>query len=192
MRRTHVTALSAAAALGVAALTLCLAQADPIRPTNQGNYIPPARTEAGQWDGTWFYESRDGRVVLWIRGGDKPEVRMRFHSTQDTEAFLTEWDGDAKYTLLGRPAEFRLDLTEADANVMRGTWYWEVQGDRARRETAKVTIYRTGDGRSLVIVFDEFLRVVTLGDREMHITAPHGWSFLKASKRHVAYEEIPF
>jgi hypothetical protein len=195
MRSTLATTLASLLFLGLTATASRAQQQtlEPIRPANTGAYVPPPATDEGTWDGTWYYESRDARAALWIRSaGDKVDVKMRYHSTQNSEAFLTDWDGTVKYQVRGRPAEFELDLAETTPDVLRGSWTWEVQGDQARKETAKVSIFRNGDGRRLTVMFEEYLRVLQVGEREMHITAPHGWTFLKASKRHVLWEEIPF
>jgi len=192
MRRTLRTTLWSLAAIGLAAAIPCLAQTEPIAPLHQGSFDPPIPTEQGVWDGTWFYVNRDAQVALWIRSVGKIEVRLRYHSLIDTEGFETDWDGNATYAVRGRPAEFHLEITEADANTMRGNWTRNLEGDGAREESAKVSLYRTDDGRRLAIVFEEFLRVMHIGDREMHITPSHAWTFVKASKRLVAWDEIPY
>ena len=52
------------------------------------------RTDAGEWDGTWFYISRLEKMVLWIRTDNgKPEAKIRYQSKISPEYFETDWNG---------------------------------------------------------------------------------------------------
>ncbi len=150
----------------------------------------PDRNDAGTWDGTWYYMTRDTQVALWIRShGRAPEVRLQYH--HETEGFLTDWSGQARYTASGKPGVFSMTLSERDPNTIRAKWFWELGRDvRRRTESAWVTLYRAADGRSLVMNFEELERA--LGDSGPRLAYEQVWVFRKASNREVRWEELPF
>jgi hypothetical protein len=155
----------------------------------------PERTDAGVWEGTWYYVYRDGWMALWIRpGGDgKPEVKLRYQSLATSEAFETDWNGRATYYLAGQPATFELSLDERTDTTIRGRWRWDVQfEDSGRTETGRFQMYRAADGRQLVLRFDEWELVIRRRDQIKRYSRPPAWTFVKASKRLVLWDEIPF
>jgi hypothetical protein len=152
----------------------------------------PVRTDEGNWDGTWYYKSRVEKMALWIRTErGKPEIRLQYQSMIAPDTFETDWTGKADYFIAGRPASFSLELTEWDENTLRGTWDWSVPiPGRARSETATLKIYRGGDGRRLIMIFEDHVRVETRGGTENRRMSSFSWGFRKASKRHVLWEEL--
>jgi hypothetical protein len=62
-----------------------------------------------------------------------------------------------------------------------------------REEHGRFQMYRGHDGRKLVLRFDEFERRRTSGD-DVRVSTPehHGMTFVKASKRIVLWDELPF
>ena len=155
--------------------------------------IPEATTE-GEWAGSWLYINRDIRVALWFRETEGiPEYKYRFQRNNGPEEeFETDWAGHARYTTLGAPGEFDLVINEGDDNALQGTWHWNVQfKDSSKRETANLTINRTGDGRSLVLFFDDLQLSMMRGTNEQVASIDQAWTFRKVSKRVVRWEEMP-
>lgn len=155
----------------------------------------PARTDAGVWEGTWYYVYRDGWMAIWIRRGKdaKPEVKLRYLSLVSPEAFETDWNGKATYYLVGQPATFEIALDERTDTTIRGTWTWDVQfEDSGRTETGAFTLYRASDGRQMVLKFDRWERIIRRRDEVKRYSRPPAWTFVKASKRLVLWDEIPF
>ncbi|HKQ62625.1 MAG TPA: hypothetical protein VJS92_15150 [Candidatus Polarisedimenticolaceae bacterium] len=185
-RRTFVAA-------GALALLLAAgAYAQQVR--ESGTLSLPPRTDAGKWDGTWFASNRDIRLVLWFKTeGGAPRVQLQFFDVNSTEAFLTDWSGEASYEYKTAPGKFALHVTEADANTLRGTWSREVQFKEATRtEQARFEMYRAADGRVMVLRLDEYKKVVKRGEHEQVLTMPQGWSLRKASNRLVLWDELGF
>ncbi len=155
----------------------------------------PVRTDAGVWDGTWYYVHRDGWMAMWIRRAKdaKPEVKLQYLSLIAPEAFETDWNGKATYYLVGQPATFEIALDERTDTTIRGTWKWDVQfEDSGRTETGTFTLYRASDGRQMVLKFDRWERIIRRRDEVKRYSRPPAWTFVKASKRLVLWEEIPF
>lgn len=152
------------------------------------------RTDAGVWDGTWIYVYRDGRMALWLRTREgKPELKIQFQSTATPEAFETDWNGRADYVLAGEPAVFEMAVTEGDENTLKGTWTWKVEfRTSGRSETGRFTLYRAGDGRHMVLRFDEYEKTIRKGERGSTFKGTPAWGFRKVSKRLALWEELPF
>jgi hypothetical protein len=155
---------------------------------------PPARSDAGDWTGTWYYVNRDSRFVFWIQlEQGLPQVKVRYLSLSNLEGFETDWQGQAQYDHQGSPVTFSLDLVERDANTIKGKWSWELlRANGVRRETADVTMYRALDGRQLAVVFENYKRIVVAGDERLEVANDFSWSFRKASSRMVRWDELPF
>ncbi len=155
----------------------------------------PERTDAGVWDGTWYYVYRDGRFGIWIRRGKdgKPELKLQYQSLSAPEAFETDWSGKATYYLSGQPATFEIQLDQRDEKTMHGRWKWEVQfEDSGRTESGTFTLYRAGDGRQMVMKFDPLERVIRRRDQVKRYNVASTWTFLKGSKRLALWDELPF
>ncbi len=186
-----------AAALPLAVAAIVLGSPPVPAPTTfegEVGVLVPDPTEAGSWDGTWFYTSRDARIALWMRTRDgKPQLKLEYQGMQAPEAFETDWDSKATYYLAGQPATFEIKMTRADANRIEATWRWEVQfEDSGRIETGTFSIYRAGDGRSLVFKFDRLERLVRRGGAERKYEFKPTFSFRKMSKRtDVLWDELP-
>jgi len=153
------------------------------------------RTDRGTWDGTWYYSNRDSRIVLWLRSDNgAPEARLRYLGTTiPPEAFATDWDGEASYAIEKGDGNFHFTLIERDADTIRGNWDWILEAGRsARAERGEFTMYRGGDGRMLVMAFENFERVHRRGDRFERYPSEHVMTFRKISKRLVLWDEIPF
>jgi hypothetical protein len=161
----------------------------------QTHVVPVERTDRGVWDGTWFYTNRDFRMVLWLRTDQgAPTAKLQFLSTTvPPESFATDWRGEASYTLQKGVGKFLFELTDKDANTIRGNWNWDLDlGDSSRIELGRFTIYRGGDGRLLVVKFEDFERIHRRGEDYEHYPSQHVMTFRKISKRQVLWDEIPF
>lgn len=148
----------------------------------------------GIWDGTWYYVSRDARMVMWIKTEDGlPRVKFRFLSNQAAEGFETDWDGNAKYSLPQSEGNFSLNIKKRDADVIEGHWDWRLESQKSsREEQGDYRMYRTGDGRFFVIDFSDFRKTLK-GKKGTRVFKTHpAWTFQKASKRLVLWDELPF
>ena len=153
-------------------------------------------TDAGRFEGTWAYTNRDAKIALWLResADGPPEVKMRYSNSATREEFETDWSGHAEYYVAGQRARFEIKLTGGDADAATGTWDWVVQfSDAGREEHGRFTMQRGHDGRKLVLRFAEFERRRTVGP-DVRVSTPehHGMTFVKASKRIVLWDELPF
>jgi predicted small secreted protein len=151
-------------------------------------------TAAGTFDGTWMYVNHDARFAMWIRTKDgKPQVRIQFQSLASPEAFETDWDGKSVYYMAGKAITFDLKLTRTDPARLTGSWSWIAQLDNAaRKETADVSIYRTGYGHTLNMDFDNYAMAITRGGVSKTMRVPTTWSWTKVSKREILWQEMPF
>ena len=153
-------------------------------------------TDAGRFEGTWAYANRDAKIALWLResASGPPEVKMRYSNATTREEFETDWSGHAEYYVSGQRALFEIELTDGDANSATGTWDWVVQfSSSGREEHGRFQMHRGHDGRKLVLRFDEFERRRTSGtDVRVNTPEHHGMTFVKASKRIVLWDELPF
>jgi hypothetical protein len=151
-------------------------------------------TAAGSFDGTWMYVNRDSRFALWARTKDGvPQVKIQFQSLANPEAFETDWDGKAVYYLAGTPVTFELKLGACNADQILGAWSWILETEQtARRETADIVIHRTGNGRTLLLDFQNYQKKLRRGGEEKSIRIPLAWTWTKVSKRELLWDEIPF
>jgi hypothetical protein len=151
-------------------------------------------TEAGIWDGTWFYVNRDAHMAMWLKTEDGvPQVKFRYRSLASIQGFETDWEGNADYIIRDMPARFSLNISKRDVDRIEGRWVWEVQMSKASRvEQGAYRMYRTGDGRFFVMEFDKLERVINLGEEEKVLSSSPSWTFRKASKRLVLWDELPF
>lgn len=153
-------------------------------------------TSAGTWTGSWVYVSRDQHWAMWLREGDKGkvEVKLQYQAQGAPETFETDWSGTAEYYLAGTPVKFELKLTKVGPDRLEGTWRWIASfADSERIETAEVSMYRVGYGRSLVLDFgDNYQRIVRRGGKESKVTTPTVWGFTKVSKRLALWDELPW
>jgi hypothetical protein len=155
----------------------------------------PERTDAGDWDGTWYYVTRSRKMALWIRTEDgTPRLKLRLlGQSGGLESFTTDWDGQAEYTTAGRRGAFSLTFDQRDANTIKGSWRWNVDAeDASRNETADFTIYRSGWGRQLIWNISNLKQEFSgeakpRGDVEQLV-----WLFRKASRREALWSELPF
>jgi hypothetical protein len=151
-------------------------------------------TTAGSFDGTWIYVNRDMRFALWMRTKDGvPQARLEYQSLASPEAFETDWDGKAVYYLGGNQVTFELKLGKATADQIQGTWSWILQVDTsARRETADIVMYRTLYGRSLLMDFQNYQKIITRNGKNSVMKVPVNWTWSKISKRELLWDELPF
>jgi hypothetical protein len=190
-RISTLCAVAAAAAMLVALAPAARAQGGD-RDFGKWDIVVPVRTDAGVWDGTWYFVSRDNRMVMWLRTTDgKPELKLQYQSLASAEAFETDWTGRASYYLAGEPATFDCTLTQRDANTLQGTWNWKLEfEDSSRTENGTFTIYRAGDGRQLVMRFDELERQLRRHNEIRRYPMKTSWTFTKASKRLLLWDEV--
>ena len=151
-------------------------------------------TELGSFDGTWMYVNRDLRFSMWIRTTNGvSQVRLQYQSLANPEAFESDWDGKALYYLAGNPVTFELKLGPCTADQITGSWSWVVKGGSSgRSETANIVLYRTYDGRTLLMDYQDYERRLTQGDRARVVKAPTVWNWIKISKRELLWDEMPF
>lgn len=151
-------------------------------------------TNAGTFDGTWMYVNRDMQFGMWIRTKNGvPQVKLQFQSHAGSEAFETDWDGKAAYYLSGSPVTFELKLGPSSADRITGTWSWVFKIGRAgRSETANIVMYRTWDGRTLLMDFQNFERTITRAGHDNVFKPPVVWNWIKISKRELLWDEFPF
>lgn len=153
-------------------------------------------TDEGRFEGTWAYVNRDAKMAIWLRDTEDgpPEIKYRYLNTTSREEFETDWSGRAEYYVSGQRALFEIALTGGDRNRASGTWTWVVQfTNSGREERGHFTMYRGADGRRLVLHFDEFERSMRRAE-DVRTSSPkdHGMTFVKASKRLVLWDELPF
>ena len=150
-------------------------------------------TDVGGWYGTWYHKSRDFNMAIWIReDGGVPDIKVRYFSLARPESFETDWSGQSVYRVSGGGGSFSLVLGERDQNRMKGRLDWELDlRTVGRGQHGEFVIYRTGDGRSLNVEFEQNEKVRWRGDNVQRVTIPEILSFRKASKRHVLWEELP-
>lgn len=155
----------------------------------------PERTDRGIWPGTWFYTNREAKMALWIRTDENglPEFKFRYQSRFSPEAFESDWQGQATYELAGYPGSFSFEIVERDENTVRAKWRWEVTfASSEKLEVADILAYRAGDGRKIVFLFEGYKRAMRRDGKTRVSGGPLSWSFQKASKRLVMWEELPF
>ena len=186
-----ITTLLALAALGAGPLAAQL-QFEPKGEVSR--FIPP-RDDAGSWDGTWWYVSRDGKIALWIRTADgKPQIKLRYLSLNAPEGFETDWVGASDYITKIGPGKFRLSLGESDANTITGKWDWTLDSTNSSRiEAGTFKMHRTNHGRQLAMVFDELIRTMRRQNKPDDVfTSAPSLTFFLGSKRQVLWDELPF
>ena len=151
-------------------------------------------TNAGSFDGTWMYVNRDMQFGMWIRTKNGvTQVKLQFQSLASPEAFETDWDGKAAYYLAGSPVTFELKLGASSAERIAGAWSWVLKaGQTGRSETAKIVLYRTWDGRTLLMDFQDYERVLTRGGQNKVFKTANVWNWIKISKRELLWDEFPF
>lgn len=153
-------------------------------------------TTTGDWNGTWMYVWRDGRMALWIRDGKdgRPEARLEYQSTSNAETFGTDWSGKATYYLSGQPATFEIRLAERAKDEIAGRWEWRVEfPDSGRSEIGDFRMYRVGNGRLLAFEFQKgYAKTIRRHDRVTKLDTPPVFNFVKASRRLVLWDELPW
>ena len=65
-------------------------------------------------------------------------------------------------------------------------------GGSARIQEGDYTLYRAGDGRAMVLDFSSFEQRIEKPGPDEVATGDPSWTFKKASKRHVLWDELPF
>jgi hypothetical protein len=151
-------------------------------------------TNAGTFDGTWMYVNRELQFGMWIRTKNGvPQVKLQFQSLASPEAFESDWDGKAAYYLAGSPVTFELKLGTSSAERIAGSWSWVLKaGQTGRSETANIVMYRTWDGRTLLMDFQDYERVLTRGSQNKVFKTANVWNWIKISKRELLWDEFPF
>ena len=185
-----------AACLLASALTgLATGSAPAQEPVSRADVGVAQRTTAGEFPGTWAYASRDEQFALWFRErAGRIEMRVGFASTFNSEAFETDWLGDAQYDFgsTGK-GTVSIRLTETSTDGLRGTWDWRlVTAGTTRSQKGTFTIYRALDGRSLVVDFAEWEWRVTDERGERKAAPKRALQFTKVSKRLALWDELPF
>lgn len=154
----------------------------------------PERTDAGSWDGTYWYVSRDLHMAMWIRTTEGlPQIRLHVLHLVGPEEFVTDWNGEATYEARNGRGDFALRLGERDADTIKGSWTWNLHvGDSVRSQIGEITLFRSGVGREVVMLFDPYKVYIGKSGEERWRTVEQVWTFRKASTRLVRWEELPF
>lgn len=191
-----------AAAILVAVLLAAMAARAALPPrksdtpgfTGQAGVFVPERTEDGIWDGTWFYNSVDAKIALWMRTRrGKVEARVRYQSGKASIGFETDWTGVAAYHAFEHPASFAIKFSKTGPGEIAGTWSWTTRLHASTRtENGSFTLFRARDGRTLVMEFKDYELVTIRPTGSARATTSPAWTFLKASKREALWDEIPF
>ncbi len=168
------------------------AQQDPKAPGISKRRLPPSTTD-GSWDGTWFYMNRDMKMALWFRTeADTVKVKFQYLDMADAESFSTSWEGQAEYAHRGSQGTMSIGIQETSPDRMTGTWNWELKNRvSSRAESGKFQMFRSLDGRSMVMAFEDLTRNFQ-GKRSQEVQLDAIWTFRKASRRHVVWGELPF
>lgn len=187
----------AAAALLVPLALLPAAAAGPAPPEYPGRagVFAPDPTNEGNWDGTWFFNSVDSKMALWVRTKRaRTELKLRYDSGLAPVSFETDWAGNASYYAFEKPATFRLKVTKTTPEKLEGTWDWDYQfRSLGRTEKGKFEIYRALDGRVMVFRFTEYELTETQHGKTGRSNTLPIWTFIKVSKFHdVLWDELPF
>lgn len=185
-------------ALLLASLPTSTVHAQKRPPSRQLTVAVADRTDAGEFAGTWFFQTRSTKWAVWLRVEDGvPQMMLQYLNRDRGEGFKTDWQSVATYVFNQKVGEFRLEFTHRDENVMEGEWYWrlgtEGVSSTVRTETAKVRFYRAGMGRQLVLRFEDYRReYVSIEGEETVLEAIQAWTFHQSSRRLVEWEELPF
>ena len=149
----------------------------------------PARTDAGDWAGTWFYVNKQRKMALWMRvEAGTPEFKLRVQEKGTNMS--TDWDGQASYDAAGKSGEFSMAVDQRDDTTISGSWVWTVGNQDGRwEETADFTMYRVGRGRQLVMRVENWQRESASALRQMELQY---WTFQKVSRRQALWGELPF
>jgi len=154
----------------------------------------PTYTERGDWFGSWWYINRDYHVGLWVRPGDNgPEMKVQVFRLGGKESFTTDWSGDSDYIAKGGTGTFRFDILSADDNRAEAAWFWNLEfPNSARKEEGALKIYRTGDGRHVVFLMIDGEVTLRRGTEIHSVPLAQTWTFRKASRRLIGWDEFPF
>ena len=166
----------------------------PTHPGRPGVFIPEA-TNAGNWEGTWYFNSVDSKMALWMRTRrSKTEMKLRYDSGLAPVSFETDWSGNATYYAFEKPATFRCKLTKLTPERIEGSWSWDYQfQSMGRSEKGTFTLFRAMDGRILVFKFDTYELTETKNGATGRSNTLPAWTFAKASKFPDAlWDELPF
>ena len=190
--QTGYRARTLAAIAVLAAAWLAAPPASPQTSRETGTLEVAKQSDRGDWNGTWYYVSRDFRIIIWMRTTKgKPELQLQYRSAAAAEGFVTDWTGEANYEVRRVPANFAMKIEQGDLNTASGSWDWTLDfGDSSRVEKAGFKLYRAGDGRSMVVLFEDLERVVRRGSSDRRHEIARAWSFRKASRRHVRWDEV--
>ena len=156
----------------------------------------PDRTDAGEWYGTWYYKTHKEKWALWMRmEGDVAQLKIQFQNYDTGENFISNWDALSHYASSEKKGLFELTFAQRDIDLIKGDWVWQLGTAEVdsfvRTETASFQMYRVASGRQLVLRLDDFERVYK--GRDLYtLAAEQAWTFHKASRRLVRWQELPF
>lgn len=154
----------------------------------------PERTDAGVWDGTWYYVNRDFHLIAWFQTVDgEVRLKLRYEGIGTQESFETDWGGDANYFVYGKEATFTLNIQTIDSDTVKGYLDWKLSGGNSGRFiSGAFTAYRVGEGLFFAMHFDKYRRVIRRRGVDDVAEAVNTWTFRKASNRLADSEELPF
>ena len=155
----------------------------------------PDRTDAGDWEGTWYYVSRIRKMALWIRENDgEIKIKVRIEGAAGkSESVTTDWDSKGEFVQTGKPGSFRLEFDHTDADTISGRWIWDYGSpELGKSERAEFTMFRAGYGRQLVWQFKDFEHKNWGGERVSQRVDDVVWTLQKVSRREALWGELPF
>jgi len=193
--RTAPLALALLVALALAVPASTILAEESMSFWGRTKVATPEPSDEGDFNGTWWFHSKDHKVALWIVEQDGVrKIRMRLMVLHTTESVTTDWEGEGNYVFRGKQGRLSIGIEDADDNLLAGDWHWELTRKEWKRvETAKIKLYRIGNGRSMAVLFDNFDRTYEGGAKAVTFdTEQQLWVFMKASRRTARWEELPF
>ena len=155
----------------------------------------PERTDAGDWEGTWFFLSKVHRMVLWMRNQNGvPQIKFRFQGQGvNAQNFETDWNAVGEINVKGRTGVFAMEFDQRDENTISGRWAWDVvQNDAVLTDKAEFIMFRGGEGRQMIWKIQNEPRKTEARSAIKPGSGLLVWTFRKASRRVVLWSEIPF
>ena len=157
----------------------------------------PAPSDAGSFEGTWYYVEPGFQIALFIAPDKTGVQKIRYHArTSGGSEFETDEGGFAKYIDEGGTLVEVIFTGGVKAlNRIEGYLDRTVHlKNETVRETADFSLYRSGKGRQLVLYYPNFKteRTDSSGHTKPSTQTDLFRVFRKASDIVVEFNEIPF
>jgi hypothetical protein len=172
----------------------------------QTRVVPPDETAAGGFEGTWYRIDPDNHQAVQFRRGPNGkgwEVRFYWQTTMDQFQIDTNWRTRTEFAFKGYPGARVLDVDQKKSTPSRILIHYHRDQDGADKshltEEGDVLVYRAGEGRNLVWRQEPLRTKVKISEP----IAPYEedganteqqrlWIFMKASRRLIPWDEIPW